>query len=197
MVNSARRILDGAGLKVTRFLTGSYVTSLDMAGPRSRCPCSMIRQSSYGMRRCTPQRSAGGADPISGHRLQSFWLMMFSQGDASLPATAGYFAWVFFRYFGWGMACRAAARGFSSPPLPKAPARQLPLASRAKAGGLGRTRTCNETVMSGLDQQNALVFSGCFTSTICDLLRSFTFMRDPIGTPTGPEEQRRTADSTR
>ena len=32
MVNSARRILDGAGLKVTRFLTGSYVTSLDMAG---------------------------------------------------------------------------------------------------------------------------------------------------------------------
>jgi dihydroxyacetone kinase-like protein len=32
MVNSVRRILDGAGLKVTRFLTGSYVTSLDMAG---------------------------------------------------------------------------------------------------------------------------------------------------------------------
>ena len=32
VVNSARRILDGAGLKVTRFLTGSYVTSLDMAG---------------------------------------------------------------------------------------------------------------------------------------------------------------------
>jgi dihydroxyacetone kinase-like protein len=32
MVNSARRILDGAGLKATRFLTGSYVTSLDMAG---------------------------------------------------------------------------------------------------------------------------------------------------------------------
>jgi dihydroxyacetone kinase-like protein len=32
MVNSARRILDGAGINVTRFLTGSYVTSLDMAG---------------------------------------------------------------------------------------------------------------------------------------------------------------------
>lgn len=32
MVNSAKRILDGAGLKVARFLTGSYVTSLDMAG---------------------------------------------------------------------------------------------------------------------------------------------------------------------
>jgi len=32
MVNSARRILGGAGLKVARFLTGSYVTSLDMAG---------------------------------------------------------------------------------------------------------------------------------------------------------------------
>jgi phosphoenolpyruvate---glycerone phosphotransferase subunit DhaK len=32
MVNSVRRILDGAGLVPTRFLTGSYVTSLDMAG---------------------------------------------------------------------------------------------------------------------------------------------------------------------
>jgi dihydroxyacetone kinase-like protein len=32
MVNSARRILDGAGIKAVRFLTGSYVTSLDMAG---------------------------------------------------------------------------------------------------------------------------------------------------------------------
>jgi dihydroxyacetone kinase-like protein len=32
MVNSAMRILDGAGIKVTRFLTGSYVTALDMAG---------------------------------------------------------------------------------------------------------------------------------------------------------------------
>jgi dihydroxyacetone kinase-like protein len=32
MVNSARRILDDAGLVPTRFLTGSYVTSLDMAG---------------------------------------------------------------------------------------------------------------------------------------------------------------------
>jgi dihydroxyacetone kinase-like protein len=32
MVNSAKRILDGAGIAATRFLTGSYVTSLDMAG---------------------------------------------------------------------------------------------------------------------------------------------------------------------
>jgi dihydroxyacetone kinase-like protein len=32
MVNSARRILDGAGIEAVRFLTGSYVTSLDMAG---------------------------------------------------------------------------------------------------------------------------------------------------------------------
>jgi phosphoenolpyruvate---glycerone phosphotransferase subunit DhaK len=32
MVNSAKRILDGAGIKASRFLTGSYVTSLDMAG---------------------------------------------------------------------------------------------------------------------------------------------------------------------
>jgi dihydroxyacetone kinase-like protein len=32
MVNAARRILIGRGLRVTRYLTGSYVTSLDMAG---------------------------------------------------------------------------------------------------------------------------------------------------------------------
>jgi len=32
IVISARRILDGAGVKATRFLTGSYVTALDMAG---------------------------------------------------------------------------------------------------------------------------------------------------------------------
>jgi dihydroxyacetone kinase-like protein len=32
MVNSAMRILGGAGITATRFLTGSYVTSLDMAG---------------------------------------------------------------------------------------------------------------------------------------------------------------------
>ena len=32
MVNSAKRILDDAGITTARFLTGSYVTSLDMAG---------------------------------------------------------------------------------------------------------------------------------------------------------------------
>lgn len=32
VANSAKRILDGAGITATRFLTGSYVTSLDMAG---------------------------------------------------------------------------------------------------------------------------------------------------------------------
>lgn len=32
MVNSAKRILESAGINVVRFLTGSYVTSLDMAG---------------------------------------------------------------------------------------------------------------------------------------------------------------------
>jgi len=32
MVNSAKRILDRAGITATRFLTGSYVTALDMAG---------------------------------------------------------------------------------------------------------------------------------------------------------------------
>jgi phosphoenolpyruvate---glycerone phosphotransferase subunit DhaK len=32
MVNSAKRFLENAGIAVTRFLSGSYVTSLDMAG---------------------------------------------------------------------------------------------------------------------------------------------------------------------
>lgn len=32
MVNSAKRILDGAGITAARLLTGSYLTSLDMAG---------------------------------------------------------------------------------------------------------------------------------------------------------------------
>ena len=32
MVNSAKRILDGAGIMAARFLTGSWVTALDMAG---------------------------------------------------------------------------------------------------------------------------------------------------------------------
>lgn len=32
MVNAARKILDAAGVKVARYLTGSYVTSLEMAG---------------------------------------------------------------------------------------------------------------------------------------------------------------------
>src|SRR5882757_8029864 len=32
MVNAAKRILDGAGITTARFLTGSYVTALDMAG---------------------------------------------------------------------------------------------------------------------------------------------------------------------
>jgi dihydroxyacetone kinase-like protein len=32
MVNAARKVLDGAGVKVVRHLTGSYVTSLEMAG---------------------------------------------------------------------------------------------------------------------------------------------------------------------
>jgi dihydroxyacetone kinase-like protein len=32
MVNSALRVLRGKGVRVSRFLTGSYVTSLEMAG---------------------------------------------------------------------------------------------------------------------------------------------------------------------
>ena len=68
LVNSAKRILDGAGIAASRFLTGSYVTSLDMAGasvPRSLCPFSTARRRNCGMRRCTQQRCGGDADPIS------------------------------------------------------------------------------------------------------------------------------------
>jgi dihydroxyacetone kinase-like protein len=32
MVHAAHRVLEGAGIKVARHLTGSYVTSLEMAG---------------------------------------------------------------------------------------------------------------------------------------------------------------------
>ena len=32
MVNAARKVLGGAGIEVVRYLTGSYVTSLEMAG---------------------------------------------------------------------------------------------------------------------------------------------------------------------
>ena len=32
MVNAARKVLSGAGIKIVRYLTGSYVTSLEMAG---------------------------------------------------------------------------------------------------------------------------------------------------------------------
>ena len=32
MVNSALRVLRGKGVRVSRFLTGNYVTSLEMAG---------------------------------------------------------------------------------------------------------------------------------------------------------------------
>ncbi len=32
MVNAARKVLSGAGIKIVRHLTGSYVTSLEMAG---------------------------------------------------------------------------------------------------------------------------------------------------------------------
>jgi dihydroxyacetone kinase-like protein len=32
MVNSALRVLRGGGVRVSRFLTGNYVTSLEMAG---------------------------------------------------------------------------------------------------------------------------------------------------------------------
>jgi dihydroxyacetone kinase-like protein len=32
MVLAAHKVLDGAGIKVVRHLTGSYVTSLEMAG---------------------------------------------------------------------------------------------------------------------------------------------------------------------
>ena len=46
------------------------------------------------------------------------------------------------------MACRAVAREPRARLRPEASARQPSLASRAKAVGPGRTRTCNQTVMS-------------------------------------------------
>jgi hypothetical protein len=68
----------------------------------------------------------------------------------------GYFAWGCFRYFGWeqgGLPSRSSrTRG---PPSPLASARQPSLASRAKAGGPGRTRICNQTVMSGGNPQHS------------------------------------------
>jgi hypothetical protein len=102
-----------------------------------------------------------------------------------MPATGRYFAWGCFRYFSLGAritlrlgsaACQAVARG-TRPPSPKwASARQPSLASRAKAGGPGRTRTCNQTVMSGRISVRFVDFaavSSAFDRVRCGLIRSF------------------------
>src|SRR6266446_5576268 len=74
------------------------------------------------------------------------------------------------------MACRAVARE------PRARLRPLGfgaaafVASRAKAGGPGRTRTCNQTVMSGrilIDFVDLAAFSFGYDRVRCDLMRSF------------------------
>ena len=65
MVNSAKRILDGAGIKAARFLTGSYVTSLDMAGVSITVSLLDDRRRHCGMRRCTRRRCAGAPDLVS------------------------------------------------------------------------------------------------------------------------------------
>ncbi len=49
----------GAGVKAVRFLTGSYVTSLEMAGCSLTCRCSMRRRRRSGTRRCTRRPCAG------------------------------------------------------------------------------------------------------------------------------------------
>ena len=94
-----------------------------------------------------------------------------------------YFAWGCFRYFSWererrsalrlgSVACRAVARG-GSPPSPKrASARQPSLASRAKAGGPGRTRTCNQTVMSGSADYSIVDFLQLLAAINCIRSRS-------------------------
>jgi hypothetical protein len=59
---------------------------------------------------------------------------------------------------------------------PMASARQPSLASRAKAGGPGRTRTCNQTVMSGrrsIGSVDFAEFSICFDRVRCVLFASF------------------------
>jgi hypothetical protein len=97
-----------------------------------------------------------------------------------------YFAWGCFRYFGWKreprgfaagiVACRVVARG-QRPPSPEwASARQPSLASRAKAGGPGRTRTCNQTVMSGgitIGFVDVAVFLSLFDRVRCASVGSF------------------------
>ncbi len=74
------------------------------------------------------------------------------------------------------MACRAVARE------PRARLRPLGfgaaafVASRAKAGGPGRTRTCNQTVMSGrilIDFVDFPAFSSWVERVRCDLIRPF------------------------
>ena len=62
MVNSAKRILDGAGITATRLLTGSYVTALDMAGVSVTVSVLDGHAKNLWMRRCTRPRCAGVPD---------------------------------------------------------------------------------------------------------------------------------------
>ena len=66
MVNSAKRILDGAGDQGDAF-PDRILTSHPSTWPvlRSRYRCSMDRRRNCGMRRCTRQRCAGAPDHIS------------------------------------------------------------------------------------------------------------------------------------
>ena len=78
---------------------------------------------------------------------------------------------------GSGVGLAAGKRGLPSrrsrPPSPKrAPARQPSLASRAKAGGPGRTRTCNQTVMSGSADYSIVDFLQLLAAINCIRSRS-------------------------
>ena len=68
MVTAARKVLDGAGIKVARYLTGSYVTSLEMAGCSITVTAVDAARWRCGTRRCTRRRCAGASERVPGGR---------------------------------------------------------------------------------------------------------------------------------
>ncbi len=86
------------------------------------------------------------------------------------------------------------------PPSPKwATAWQPSLASRAKAGGPGRTRTCNQTVMSGRLSIAFVDFTGFpvgFVCVRCVSVRAF-LVRNWCGVEEGGLKRRRTIRTSR
>ena len=109
---------------------------------------------------CSGENSSHRATLLRCHRRIRARAALFSLAGslkASTPAAAGYFAWGCFRYFGlWrgfgispsSLSLRSSYAGHHASPLrPRVAAPRV--ARRAKRGGPGRTRTCNQTAMSG------------------------------------------------